>query len=198
MRSIIADLTPALGRQDHTTSPYALAPFVIGTSASTASRPAFRDDREPPLLVGRDERIIQAIWVKSNYFPKNRTLFLKNGSTLFLPSRSCPTKPAFGRRRMRGGVGGGGPKHDADDPSLGKKERAGFGGHSLAQCPWTPTPDPRERASLASDPARGRGIHQIIRATNGIFRTHTVTSQLEANVPTNTIANLTPAAQAGS
>src|SRR5665213_2649862 len=47
-RSIIANLTPASGRQDHTTSPYALAPFVIGTSASITSRPAFRDDRERP------------------------------------------------------------------------------------------------------------------------------------------------------
>ena len=33
-------LTPASGHQDHTTSPYASAPFVKGTSASTASRPA--------------------------------------------------------------------------------------------------------------------------------------------------------------
>jgi hypothetical protein len=33
-------LTPASGRQDHTTSPYASAPFVKGTSASTASHPA--------------------------------------------------------------------------------------------------------------------------------------------------------------
>jgi hypothetical protein len=33
-------LTPAPRRQDHTTSPSASAPFVIGTSASTASRPA--------------------------------------------------------------------------------------------------------------------------------------------------------------
>jgi hypothetical protein len=39
MRSIIANLTPASGRQDHTTSPSALAPFVKGASASTASRP---------------------------------------------------------------------------------------------------------------------------------------------------------------
>ena len=33
-------LTPASGRQDHTTSPYASAPSVKGTSASTASHPA--------------------------------------------------------------------------------------------------------------------------------------------------------------
>ena len=34
------NLTPASGRQDHTTPPYASAPFVKGTSASTASHPA--------------------------------------------------------------------------------------------------------------------------------------------------------------
>jgi hypothetical protein len=33
-----ANLTPASGRQDHTSSPSASAPFVIGASASTASR----------------------------------------------------------------------------------------------------------------------------------------------------------------
>jgi hypothetical protein len=35
-----ANLTPASGRQDHTTSPSASAPFVKGAAASTASRPA--------------------------------------------------------------------------------------------------------------------------------------------------------------
>jgi hypothetical protein len=35
-----ANLTPAPRCQDHTTSPSASAPFVIGASASTASRPA--------------------------------------------------------------------------------------------------------------------------------------------------------------
>src|SRR5882724_4663433 len=34
------NLTPASGRQDHTTSSYASAPFVKGTSTSTASHPA--------------------------------------------------------------------------------------------------------------------------------------------------------------
>src|SRR5438876_12344124 len=36
---LIADLTPASGRQNHTTSPSAPAPFVKGAAASTASRP---------------------------------------------------------------------------------------------------------------------------------------------------------------
>ena len=34
------NLTPAPGRQAHTTSPYASAPFVKSASASTASHPA--------------------------------------------------------------------------------------------------------------------------------------------------------------
>jgi len=38
---VFANLTPASGRQDHTTSPSALAPFVKSTKASTASRLTF-------------------------------------------------------------------------------------------------------------------------------------------------------------
>src|ERR1700686_2267237 len=37
---LLKNLTPASRRQDHTTSPSAVAPLVIGASASTASRPA--------------------------------------------------------------------------------------------------------------------------------------------------------------
>src|SRR5260370_36970183 len=47
-----ANLTPASGCQDHTPSPSASVPFVNGTSTSTASHRAYRDDREPPLLSG--------------------------------------------------------------------------------------------------------------------------------------------------
>jgi hypothetical protein len=43
-----ANLTPASGRQDHTTSPSASAPFVKGAAASTASRPNVRDDGQRP------------------------------------------------------------------------------------------------------------------------------------------------------
>jgi len=50
MRSIIADLTPASGRQDHTISPYASVPFVISTSASIAPRTNVRGDRDTPLF----------------------------------------------------------------------------------------------------------------------------------------------------
>jgi hypothetical protein len=40
-RELLKNLTPASGRQDHATLPYASAPFVKGASTSTASHPAF-------------------------------------------------------------------------------------------------------------------------------------------------------------
>jgi hypothetical protein len=48
MRSIIADLMPASGHQDHTTSPSASGAFVKALSASTASHPNVRDDGQRP------------------------------------------------------------------------------------------------------------------------------------------------------
>jgi hypothetical protein len=55
------DLTPASGRQNHTTSPSASVPFVNDTSASTASHRTFRDDREPPLLSGETGEVVALI-----------------------------------------------------------------------------------------------------------------------------------------
>jgi hypothetical protein len=67
-----ANLTPASGRQDHTTSPYATTSLVRvlliahrpkpalqsrrtqNAAASTASAPRVRDDRDTPLVVGWD------------------------------------------------------------------------------------------------------------------------------------------------
>src|ERR1700681_4726931 len=69
-----ANLTPASGRQDHTTSPYAATSLVrsLGdrsqafrqpalqsrraqnVAASTASHPNVRDDHDTPLFSGRD------------------------------------------------------------------------------------------------------------------------------------------------
>src|SRR5258707_14873713 len=53
-----ANLTPASRRQDHTTSPSALAPFVKGAAASIASRTNVRDDRETPLSMGGTAGVI--------------------------------------------------------------------------------------------------------------------------------------------
>src|SRR5258705_5064652 len=50
---LLADLTPASGRQNDTTWPSASAPFVKGTTASTASRPALMTLANAPLS-GRD------------------------------------------------------------------------------------------------------------------------------------------------
>jgi hypothetical protein len=43
------NLTPASRRQDHTSSPSASAPFVIGTVSVHRIPSRVRDDREPPL-----------------------------------------------------------------------------------------------------------------------------------------------------
>src|SRR5258705_5863959 len=57
---LLADLTPALGRQNDTTSPYASAPFVrLAIARLTPPRPPhpvprFVTTREPPLLSERD------------------------------------------------------------------------------------------------------------------------------------------------
>src|SRR5260221_4776949 len=58
---LLADLTPASGRQNHTTSPYASTSFVrlAFARALTLPRPSHpapnvRDDREAPLLWARD------------------------------------------------------------------------------------------------------------------------------------------------
>src|SRR3979490_1358341 len=71
-----ANLTPASGRQNHTTSPYASASFVrLAFARLTLPRPPppvpyVRDDRETPLCVGRDGRVLKLIWVRreAEYF----------------------------------------------------------------------------------------------------------------------------------
>src|ERR1700716_3586120 len=46
---LLADLTPASGRQNHTTSPSASAPFVTRAGRVHRIPPHVRDDRETPL-----------------------------------------------------------------------------------------------------------------------------------------------------
>jgi hypothetical protein len=58
-----ANLTPASRRQDHTSSPSASVPFVIGTSSVHRIPPRVRDDREPPLRWDETARISEVIWV---------------------------------------------------------------------------------------------------------------------------------------
>ena len=82
-----ANLTPASGRQDHTTSPYAATSFVrsLGDRSRTSStRPAIpspakrcrvhripprvRDDREPPLMWDETTGDIEVIWVSGEQY----------------------------------------------------------------------------------------------------------------------------------
>src|SRR5258708_35238121 len=66
------DLTPAPRRQDHTTSPSALVPFVKGTAASTASRPNVRDDgQRPSLATGQGGYRLICTSEKQKYFSKS-------------------------------------------------------------------------------------------------------------------------------
>src|SRR5258708_49714 len=75
---LLKNLTPASGRQDHTTSPSASASFVRALFAHlTLPRPPHpaayvRDDRETPLCVGRDGDISEVICArtKQEYFCK--------------------------------------------------------------------------------------------------------------------------------
>jgi hypothetical protein len=57
------NLTPASRRQDHTSSPSASAPFVIGTLSVHRIPPRVRDDREPPLRWDETAIICEVIWV---------------------------------------------------------------------------------------------------------------------------------------
>jgi hypothetical protein len=68
---ISANLTPASGRQDHTTSPSASARFVKRIIQRPPHPvPDVRDDREPPLTWERDRPHRPLIWVawEGNYF----------------------------------------------------------------------------------------------------------------------------------
>jgi hypothetical protein len=71
-----ANLTPASRRQDHTSSPSASVPFVIGTSSVHRIPPRVRDDREPPLKWDGTAAINEVIWVE-----RKAKIFLLRGWT---------------------------------------------------------------------------------------------------------------------
>jgi hypothetical protein len=59
-------LTPAPRRRDHTTSPYALMPFAIGTASVHRDPPHDHGDHDAPLLPGRDGCYVAVILVLEN------------------------------------------------------------------------------------------------------------------------------------
>src|SRR5258708_23935117 len=67
-----ANLTPASGCQDHTTSPSAFVPFVNGTISVHRIPSRVRDDRDTPLEWDETAGDIEVIWVKREriYFCK--------------------------------------------------------------------------------------------------------------------------------
>src|SRR6266702_4269864 len=95
LRDLPQNLTPASGRQNHTTSPSASVPFVKSTSESTASHRNVRDDREPPLLSGETRRVKPVICptTEAEYFSREdwttQITLIGIGNLRF--SRTAPT-----------------------------------------------------------------------------------------------------------
>ena len=69
-RNCFHQLDASLGRQDHTSLPYALMPFAIGTASVHRDPPHDRGDHDTPLWSGRDgDRCSRNLdSVKQNYF----------------------------------------------------------------------------------------------------------------------------------
>ena len=59
-------LTPAPRRRDHTTLPYALMPFAIGTASVHRDPPHDRGDHDTPLWSGRDGCYVALISILEN------------------------------------------------------------------------------------------------------------------------------------
>jgi hypothetical protein len=67
------DLTPASGRQDHTTSPYASVTLVCRNIGVHRIPSRACDDRETPLVPGRDKIDILLIWAsRQTEFSENQ------------------------------------------------------------------------------------------------------------------------------
>ena len=58
---LLTNLTPASGRQDHTTSPYAQATLVSRCSRVHRIPPHVRDDRDPPLICRETREVMPLI-----------------------------------------------------------------------------------------------------------------------------------------
>ena len=69
-RNCFHQLDASLARQDHTSLPYALMPFAIGTASVHRDPPHDRGDHDTPLWSGRDGDRYALIWLsdKAKYF----------------------------------------------------------------------------------------------------------------------------------
>src|SRR5439155_12018550 len=67
---LIASLTPAPRRPNHTTSPYASGAYVYRALSVHRISPHVRDDREAPLIRRETAGVMRLIWVrtKAEYF----------------------------------------------------------------------------------------------------------------------------------
>jgi hypothetical protein len=105
---LLKNLTPASGRQDHTTSPSASSAFRLAASRRPPHpAPNVRDDRETPLISRRDDRNMDLIWVRREteyFFGKDWTGGIAlNGFMKFDFARNIGNQPpsplARGRRK---------------------------------------------------------------------------------------------------
>src|ERR1700731_1607431 len=99
---LLADLTPASGCQDHTTSHVrGKSPFVIGASASTASRPAAVTIATRP-SVGRDGCEYAGVWVFGKAEIANDPATKRPvGQNRLVTPRAADPRRAPGRTRLR-------------------------------------------------------------------------------------------------
>jgi len=86
-------LTPASGRQDHTTSPSADAPVVGSAFSVHRISPRVRDDRASAPPWDGTERVLEVIWVRreAEYFLKQDwTTQIALKVLAFLPTSRTP------------------------------------------------------------------------------------------------------------
>jgi hypothetical protein len=95
-RRLPANLTPASGRQDHTTSPSASGALVLSAARVHCIPPRVRDDRDTPLFRGGTAMDIEVIWVRTK-----QEYFCKEGWTGSL-QKSLSGKSADLSRRAKG------------------------------------------------------------------------------------------------
>jgi len=116
----LRNLTPAPGRQDHTTSPSAQATLVSRGFRVHRIPPHVRDDREPPLVRVRRDELVEMICPTSK-----AEYFSERGWTLICPTGEFRTSRRSNHREsrasaMRNRVLRGGPCHRLGSPDTAR------------------------------------------------------------------------------